>query len=115
MWADIRAWFKEECEQWWQGFIDDLPKERARRLILVIRHAWSMWQTLNLPKNLAKGSWRGDDHFDQMQQLKREVEELHAAIWEWECGNGSVDRVISEAADVSVFSAMVADTVKNNA
>lgn len=82
---------------------------RVRRLILVIRHAWAMWRTLSLPKNAAKGDWRQEDHFRLLHLLKREVEELSVALWEWETGGGSAERVAEEVADVSAFAAMVAD------
>ena len=40
------------------------------------------------------------------------MEELHAALWDWYHHNGSIDRVRSEAADVSNRVAMVADNCR---
>ena len=85
---------------------------RLRRALLVLRHAYALWHTLNLPKNAAKGDWRQDDHFRLLHLLKREVEELSVALWEWETGRGSTKRVAEEAADVSAFAAMVADKAR---
>lgn len=85
---------------------------RIRRLILVIRHAWAMWQTLSLPKNAAKGDWRQEGVWDLLAKMDREREELCVACWQFEHGRGSARRVAEEAADVSAFAAMVADKVR---
>lgn len=85
---------------------------RLRRLLLVLRHSYALWRTLNLPKNRCKGDWRNEDLRDLLELLRKEVSELEQSCWDYECGGGSSDRVAAEAADVSAFAAMVADKAR---
>lgn len=87
-------------------------KNKLRRAVLVIRHALAMWRALNKPKNAAKGDWQYIDHHMLFRLLKGEVSELHTALWDWNCGHGSAQRVAEEAADVGNYAAMIADITR---
>ena len=87
-------------------------KNRINRAILVIRHARAMWRALTNPKNERKGDWRGMDAPELLKLAQREQEELHVSCWELECGKGTAQRVEEEAADLSVFAAMIADNAR---
>ena len=85
---------------------------RLNRLLLVIRHAYAMWQALNAPKNRSKGSW---DHIEPhmlIRLAKGELEELHVALWQFGKGEAGADRVEEEAADLSAYAAMIADMAR---
>jgi hypothetical protein len=86
---------------------------RVRRLILVLRHAYALWRTLSLPKNAAKGDWRVHSLRELLDLAQREYEELFTAAWELECGKGTAQRVIDEAADLGAFAAMIADKARH--
>jgi len=87
-------------------------KNRINRAILVIRHARAMWRALTLPKNEAKGDWQGKDAREMLELARKEYAELYTACWELECGKGTAQRVEEEAADLSVFAAMIADNAR---
>lgn len=86
---------------------------RLRRALLVLRFALSMWRTLSLPKNAAKGDWRVHSLRELLDLAQREYEEVFTAAWELECGKGTAQRVIDEAADLGAFAAMIADTARH--
>ena len=88
-------------------------KNRINRALLVIRHARAMWRALTNPKNERKGDWRGKDPRELLELAYMEHDELFAACWELECGKGTAQRVEEEAADLSVFAAMIADNARN--
>lgn len=87
-------------------------KDRAH---LVHQHSADMLNALTDPKNVAKGSWRYLSTEQLFQLLKREVEELQLALWQFSKGECGPERVGQEAADVSAFAAMIADVARNTA
>ena len=87
-------------------------KNRINRAILVIRHARAMWRALTNPKNERKGDWRGESSLGLLWLTRKEYDELFAACWEFECGTVPAQRVEEEAADLSVFAAMIADNAR---
>lgn len=82
------------------------------RLILTVRHAVQMWRNLSLAKNRSKGTWHDDSIYDLLRHAQVEMNELWTACWEFEHGGGSAQRVAEEAADVSAFTAMIADVAR---
>ena len=88
-------------------------RNRINRALLVIRHARAMWRALTNPKNERKGDWRGESSLHLLKLTWAEYDELHTACWELECGKGTAQRAEEEAADLSVFAAMIADNARN--
>lgn len=82
------------------------------RMQLVINHAGAMYRTLNLPKNAAKGGWQDMTPYDLVAKLQEEVGELIGAAWGWQLHGRPVERVESEAADVSNVAAMIVDVCR---
>lgn len=82
------------------------------RLLLVLCHARAMYRGLRQPKNRRKGGWQHLDSQYLLRRLQREVVELQAALWAYEDHGGDWRQVVSEAADVSNFAAMLADNAK---
>lgn len=66
---------------------------------------------LREPRNEAKGSWREDTLYDLLSKLKREANELRAELRSEDEGL-NYDAIISEAADVSAYSMMIADVAR---
>lgn len=82
------------------------------RLQLVVDHAYAMHQTLSLPKNSAKGHWRDENIHALLRHLECEVSEFKGALWGFFTGQGSFERVESEASDVSNIAAMIVDNCR---
>ena len=86
------------------------------RTELVESHAAAMLTVLRLSKNAAKGHWRDIPVYDLLRLAEREFSELTAAVWTYNCRTNPTEehraRVVSEAADLSAFAAMIADNVK---
>ncbi|CAK0755007.1 hypothetical protein CCP3SC15_2010003 [Gammaproteobacteria bacterium] len=81
------------------------------RFSLVLRHARAMYRNLSQPRNRQKGHWRKIPTHELLRLLRRELEELEAALWACEHG-GDPGQVEAEAADLSNFAAMLADNFR---
>jgi len=92
---------------WWTG------RHTCPRAQLVADHAAAMHRTLNLPKNAGKGSWSHLQLWDLLRLVEQELSEFHGAVWGFETGRESVERVESEAADVSNYCAMIVDNCRS--
>ena len=84
------------------------------RTKLVHDHAKAMLNTLELPKNAQKGTWVGIPQDKLLEFLDGEIEEFHAALWDFTHHGGPVDRVESEASDCSNILAFIVDNCKRN-
>lgn len=82
------------------------------RLQLVVDHAYQMHQTLELPKNKDKGGWDDLSPVYLLSCAEQELSELTAAMWGFLYQGEPAERVVAEAADLSNFAAMIADTCK---
>lgn len=82
------------------------------RLIITVRHAIAIWRVLSHPKNRYKGHWGSVPPQALLLHACDELRELSAEVWAHSEGKGNVEAVVSEAADVSAFLAMLVDNVR---
>lgn len=76
---------------------------------LAMDHMTAMYATLMLPKNAAKGGW--DDLHPEVlfKMIEIELNELKGALWGFMDYDKPLNRVVSEAADLSNYAAMLVD------
>lgn len=85
--------------------------DRAEREKAVDWFAEQVKTRLREPNNEAKSSWREDTLYDLLSKLKREANALRAELRSEDEGL-NYDAIISEAADVSAYSMMIADVAR---
>ncbi|KKM91822.1 hypothetical protein LCGC14_1224720 [marine sediment metagenome] len=68
------------------------------------------FEKLSLPKNVAKPHWLTMNFDELLHRLKEEVQELEDALSQGE----SMENVISECADVSIFATMLAHKARTS-
>ena len=66
------------------------------------------FEKLSLPKNVAKPHWLTMNPDQLLHRLKEEVQELEDALSQGE----SIENIISECVDVSIFAVMLAHKIR---
>jgi NTP pyrophosphatase (non-canonical NTP hydrolase) len=77
--------------------------------IETLRFAQKMVETMNMPKNAAKGDWKERDWLELYVGLQNEVQELFSECAKENKSPEDYDRIVSEAADVACYALMLAD------
>jgi hypothetical protein len=91
---------------------DESPLSNLRGFGMISRLNERQLLILNQERNRDKGCWRGADLGRLLELLYDEVKELNVAVHLLGTSQGSTEEVISEAADVANFAAMIADNAR---